>query len=81
MDTQIGSINHLAAWLCLQIVQVLGMDKPGPVVGKLAVLAREWQFMHTEFHPDALKAWEQPSLPPDALVEYLKQEHGKMVTL
>ena len=62
----------------VQLVSVLGLEKPGPVVGKLAALARDWQFSHPEFHPRVLQEAEPQSLPPDALVEYMRAEYAAM---
>jgi fatty acid desaturase len=59
----------------MQIVSILGLGKPGPVVGKLTAAARDWQYSHPAHHPKALQERETQSLPPDALVEHLKDLH------
>lgn len=56
----------------MQIVKLLGLPKPGPVVGKMTALARRWQYAHVERHTKSAKG----PVPPE-LEEFLKKEHAK----
>jgi hypothetical protein len=60
------------------VVVLLGLRKPGPLVGHLTNVARDWQYSHPEYHPQALERREPHSLPPDALIEHLKNKLAEM---
>ena len=69
---QAASVHHVKR--SLQVVKVLGLERQGPVVGRLLVHARTWQYSHPAYHPAALEQLEPQSLPPDALVDHLKAQ-------
>eukprot|EP00892_Ulva_mutabilis_P012671 jgi/Ulvmu1/9777/UM056_0017.1 len=56
-----------------QIVSLLGLSKPGPLVGKMTALARKWQYAHVERHSKS----EKGPVPPE-LEDYLQGEHAKL---
>ena len=56
----------------MQIVSLLGLDKPGPEIGKVSMLARRWQFAYVVRHAKA----EKVAAPPE-LDQYLKEQHAQ----
>ena len=62
----------------MQIVSHLGLQRAGPLVGKLTALARDWQYSHPAWHPVALQQREAHTAPPDELLDYLKGAYADM---
>lgn len=62
------TLKHVA----VQIVSLLALSRPGPVVGKMTVLARRWQYAHVERH-----AKSQKGPVPAGLEKYLQQQHAQ----
>ena len=60
----------------MQVKSLLGQS--GPAVGQLLAAAKDWRFQRPEYHPAALAHCEPKSLPPDALIEFLRGEAAKL---
>jgi hypothetical protein len=57
----------------LQIVAHLGLGKPGPLVGKLTVAAKEWQYVHATMYRPPVET-KGLSDPPEELLSFLRRK-------